>query len=70
MAKTMTAAAAPFGAITVHRVVTAVLGVFDNIRAWNDYRRTVNALRALSPDQLDDIGLTTADVESFGLKGF
>lgn len=69
MAITKTAAAAPFGAITVHRIVTAVFGGADKVRAWNDSRRTVNALRALSPDQLDDIGLTMADVESFGRKG-
>ena len=69
MAKVITAAA-PFGAITIHRIVTAVLGVADRFRAWNDYRRTVNALRALTPDQLDDIGLTQADVENFGAKGF
>lgn len=70
MAITKTAAAAPFGAITVHRIVTSLSGVADKFRAWNDYRRTVNALKALSPDQLDDIGLTAADIESFGRKGF
>ena len=69
MAKAITATA-PFGAITIHRIVAAVMGVADRIRAWNDYRRTVNALRALTPDQLDDIGLTQADVENFGAKGF
>ncbi len=69
MATNHTAAAAPFGAITTHRIVTAVVGVADRVRMWNDTRRTVSALRALSPDQLDDIGLTTADVDSFGRKG-
>jgi len=69
MAKVITAAA-PFGAITIHRIVTAVMGVAARIRSWNDYRRTVNALRALTPDQLDDIGLTQADIENFGPKGF
>ena len=56
-------AVAPFGAITVHRVVTALSGVVGTLRAWNDTRRTVNALRALSPAVLDDIGLTRADIE-------
>lgn len=69
MAKVITAAA-PFGAITIHRIVTAVMGVAARIRSWNDYRRTINALRALTPDQLDDIGLTQADIENFGSKGF
>ncbi len=63
-------AVAPFGAITVHRVVAALSGVVATLRAWNDTRRTIVALRALSAAQLDDIGLTPADVEDFGRKGF
>ena len=70
MATTYTrTAVAPFGAITVHRVVTAISGVFDKLRAWNDTRRTIVILRALSAAQLDDIGLTRADIEDFGRKG-
>jgi uncharacterized protein YjiS (DUF1127 family) len=69
MAKNITTAAAPFGAITIHRMVTAVSGVAENLRAWNETRRTINALRALSPAQLDDIGLTRSQVEDFGRKG-
>ena len=63
-------AVAPFGAITVHRVVTAISGVIDNLRARNDTRRTIVALRALNTTQLDDIGLTRADVENYGRKHF
>ncbi len=71
MATTFTrTAVAPFGAITVHRVVTALWGVAGTLRAWNDNRRTIVALRALSPAQLDDIGLTPADVENFGRRDF
>ncbi len=70
MATTYTrTAVAPFGAITVHRVVTAISGVAGKLRAWNDTRRTIVALRALSPAQLDDIGLTRADVEDIGRNG-
>ncbi len=64
-----TAAVAPFGAITVHRVATALSGVVGTLRAWNDTRRTIVALRALSAAQLDDIGLTRADVEDYGNRG-
>jgi uncharacterized protein YjiS (DUF1127 family) len=60
---------APFGAITVHRIVTAVSNAATMLRSWNDTRRTVNALRALNPTQLEDIGLTMADVEDFGRTG-
>ena len=63
-------AVAPFGAITVHRVVTALSGVVGTLRAWNDTRRTIVALRELSPAQLDDIGLTRGDIEEFSRKGF
>jgi uncharacterized protein YjiS (DUF1127 family) len=70
MATTFTrTAVAPFGAITVHRIVTAVSSAAATLRSWNDTRRTVNALRALNPTQLEDIGLTMADVEDFGRKG-
>ncbi len=70
MATTYTrTAVAPFGAITVHRVVTAISGVIDYLRAWNDTRRTIVALRALNAAQLDDIGLTRADVENYGNRG-
>ena len=63
-------AVAPFGAITVHRVATALSGVVCTLRAWNDTRRTINTLRALSAAQLDDIGLTRGDIEEFARKGF
>jgi len=67
MATTFTrTAVAPFGATIVHRAATALSGVVGKARAWNDNRRTINALRALSAAQLDDIGLTRADVENFG----
>ena len=62
-------AVAPFGAITAHRVVTALSGLVATLRAWNDTRRTIAVLRTLSADQLDDIGLTPADAENFGRKG-
>lgn len=61
-------ASAPMGAITVHRFVSAVSAAFESFRAWNEHRRTVDALRRLSPSQLDDIGLTVADVEGFGSR--
>jgi uncharacterized protein YjiS (DUF1127 family) len=71
MATTFTRAAiAPFGAITVHRIITAVSNMATTLRIWNETRRTVNVLRSLSPAQLDDIGLTRGDVEDFGRKRF
>ena len=67
MANTYTrTAVAPFGAILIHRIVSALSDVAGNIRKWNDNRRTIAALRALSNAQLDDIGLARADIENFG----
>ena len=43
--------------------------IIDRHRGRRDTRRTVNALRALNPTQLEDIGLTMADVEDFGRTG-
>ena len=71
MATTFTRAAiAPFGAITIHRIITVVSDMAPTLRTWNDTRRTVNVLRSLSPAQLDDIGLTRGEVEDFGSKRF
>ncbi len=69
MATTFTRAAnTPFGAITVHRILTAVSGIAATLQAWNETRRTISVLRSLNAAQLDDIGLTPADVDEFGSK--
>lgn len=53
---------APLGAITVLRVVNAVLASKDAVIAWYEVRKTRNLLANLSDAQLDDIGLTRSDV--------
>ncbi|WP_197915738.1 DUF1127 domain-containing protein [Thiosulfatihalobacter marinus] len=40
----------------------ALLATFTS---WNDRRMTRNALRGLSDRELDDIGLSRGDIESF-----
>ena len=69
MATTYTPAVAPFGAVVIHRTIGAVSGIVAAIREWNDARRTVNALRRLKDDLLDDIGLSRADIQKFGRRG-
>lgn len=59
----------PFGAITVHRVVSFGNRMLSEIRAWNDVRRTAAALRALTPAQLEDIGLVPADIDIVARRG-
>lgn len=60
----------PFGALTVHRIVTAVANVVTAFQRWNRTRLTVAELRRLSDRQLDDIGLTRADIEKMSDGAF
>ncbi len=46
-----------FGAIAA-----SLIGIFT---AWNDSRQTRNALSQLSDHELEDIGLTRGDINSF-----
>ena len=48
MATTYTPAVAPFGAITVHRAVIAISNAIASFSAWNDRRRSIDALRRLT----------------------
>ena len=41
-------------------------GVVGTFAAWNDARVTRNALSRLSDHELDDLGLTRADIDSIG----
>lgn len=59
----------PFGALTVHAVVSTLNSLREDVRAWQRTRATVSALRNLTPRQLEDIGLTVADVEIFAARG-
>ena len=69
MHRGVSAHALPFGAVAVHRVVSAVSALVAAYNNWQETRRTIAALRALSPAQLDDIGLTSADIDDFSLAG-
>lgn len=52
----------PFGAVAVYSVVRSIADFGERLTAWNDARRTLKALSRLSERELDDIGLTRADV--------
>lgn len=60
---------APFGAITLHQMIAGVTGVFETVRDWNRVRTTARELRKLSHEQLEDIGLVPADIETFERTG-
>ncbi len=66
MAATQASRPAPFGAITVYRLVNGLGSFGDSLAAWNDARVTRKALAALSDRELDDIGLCRGDIELIG----
>ena len=52
----------PLGSIGIFNVVSGVEGLLRRLREWNARRITVARLHRLSDDQLDDIGISRADV--------
>lgn len=60
-----TTTVAPFGAITVHRILGSVEGLIIEFRNWRNAQRTASELRKLSMRQLDDIGLMAGDIDDF-----
>lgn len=56
---------APFGAISVYRVVNFFDGMIDAYRQWSMARETDRALRTLSDSELADIGLNRGMIEDF-----
>jgi uncharacterized protein YjiS (DUF1127 family) len=55
----------PLGAIGLFAVVTGAETLVRRLRDWRERRATVAELRRLSNDQLEDIGLTRADIADF-----
>ena len=48
------------------RIATFATGLVAAVVEWDDVRRTRNALRQLTAHELDDLGLSIADVETIG----
>lgn len=61
---TGTRIAAPFGAITLHRLVAAIEAAPDRLRRWRRARATAAALAGLSDHELADIGLTRGQIDA------
>lgn len=70
MAILNTTKAAPFGAIATYRVINALETVKNSFNAWNVKRSTYKELSALTMRELDDIGITRADVDSLNTGFF
>ncbi len=62
MAFVATNTQAPLGAVTTLRVVDSILNLKNSVVAWNEARVTHKVLSRLSAEQLQDIGLTRADL--------
>lgn len=64
---------APFGAISIFQVSTAltnlVAALSNPVRIWVENRRTALELSRLSPAMLQDIGLSSADVQAYRVRG-
>lgn len=63
MAITHNTPQAPFGAITLHRIVSAVEGLWARVSEWNARRKTRAILSRLSDRELADIGLHRGALE-------
>lgn len=61
--------AVPFGAVTVHRIVSGAGNLVERFQRWQEVRRTVRILSRLDNEQLEDLGLNRADIEEFAVKG-
>jgi len=57
---------APLGAVSMFRAAQFVAEPIAAFVAWNNARKTRNALYALSSLELDDIGLCRADIDLIG----
>ena len=66
MATYATSRTAPFGAITVFRMVQSVGSFGAVVQNWNSARITRKALSRLSNRELDDIGLCRGDIDLLG----
>jgi len=53
---------APLGAVAILRVVDSILNLTNSAVSWNEARVTRKILSRLNAAQLQDIGLTRADL--------
>lgn len=64
MSNTYTAPVAPFGSLTVYRVVSAIDNARTALLRWNATRVTRLALVSLSDELLEDIGLNRSQAHT------
>jgi len=69
MAMTTTTKTLPLGAITAHKVLTVVGDLHARYARWQRVRRTLAEISHLDARQLEDIGLSPADLDAFKRTG-
>jgi uncharacterized protein YjiS (DUF1127 family) len=62
MAFAATNTQAPLGAVATLRIVDSILNLRNSAVAWNEARVNRKVLSRMSAEQLQDIGLTRADL--------
>ncbi|KIC38450.1 hypothetical protein RA27_18515 [Ruegeria sp. ANG-R] len=65
MAKAIAKTHAPLGAVTILHAVDAISHTFENVVEWYQSRKTRKELARLTDAQLEDVGLTRADIGKF-----
>ncbi|UAB88813.1 DUF1127 domain-containing protein [Ruegeria sp. SCSIO 43209] len=65
MANAIAKTHAPRGAVTILHAVDAFSHAFENVVEWYKSYQTRNELSQLSDEQLEDVGLTRADISKF-----
>ena len=51
-------------AVSTFTVAAPFIATFAKVKSWNDVRQTRKALKQLSARELEDVGLTYADVDA------
>lgn len=54
----------PFGAITIYRMINKVESTAARFGQWNAERKTIKELSALTPSQLEDIGIAPGEISN------
>ncbi|WP_439154973.1 DUF1127 domain-containing protein [Yoonia sp.] len=58
----------PAAGFSTSTIVSFIARVFSTIAAWNDARITRKSLSKLSDRELDDIGLSAADIDMIATR--
>lgn len=58
----------PVAGLSAGKITSFFVNMFGAVAAWNDARITRNSLSKLTARELDDIGLSYADIEDIATR--